>query len=39
MVGMQVFAARLVFREVIHPGQWLGTGLVIAGIVLISICR
>jgi multidrug transporter EmrE-like cation transporter len=39
MIGVQVFAARLLFREVIQPGQWLGTGLVIAGIVLISICR
>jgi multidrug transporter EmrE-like cation transporter len=39
VVGVQVFAARLLFREVIQPGQWLGTVLVIAGIVLISIYR
>ena len=39
VVGVQVFAARLMLREMIQPGQWLGTGLVIAGIVLIGACR
>ena len=36
VIGVQVFAARILFRETIDPLQWVGTGLVIAGIVLIS---
>ena len=36
VIGVQVIAARLLFRESIGPLQWLGTGLVAAGIVLIS---
>ncbi len=34
--GTQVFAAMLLFHETISPQQWLGTGLLIAGIFLIS---
>jgi len=36
VVGMQVIVARLVFQEAIGPLQWVGTGLVTAGVVLIS---
>jgi multidrug transporter EmrE-like cation transporter len=36
VVGVQVVAAALVFREAISPAQWLGTLLVVAGIVLIT---
>jgi multidrug transporter EmrE-like cation transporter len=39
VIGVQVVAARLLFRETIEPLRWLGTGLVIAGIVLISAHR
>lgn len=37
VVGVQVFAAWLLFRESIGPLRWLGTGFVVTGIVLISI--
>ncbi|MGQ9491627.1 MAG: SMR family transporter [Anaerolineae bacterium] len=36
VIGVQVAAARWLFGEVISPGQWLGTLLVIAGIVLVG---
>lgn len=36
VIGVQVAAARWLFGEVISPGQWLGTSLVIAGIVLVG---
>lgn len=36
VVGVQIVAAALFFREGISPLQWLGTLLVVAGIVLIS---
>jgi undecaprenyl phosphate-alpha-L-ara4N flippase subunit ArnE len=36
VVGVQVVAAALLFREAISPIQWLGTLLVVAGIVLIT---
>jgi multidrug transporter EmrE-like cation transporter len=39
VVGVQVGAARLLFRESIGLLQWVGTGLVVAGIVLISARR
>jgi multidrug transporter EmrE-like cation transporter len=36
VVGVQVIAAGLLFREDISPTQWLGTLLVVAGIALIT---
>jgi multidrug transporter EmrE-like cation transporter len=36
VVGVQVVAAALLFREAISPAQWMGTLLVVAGIVLIT---
>ena len=39
MIGVQVIAALLLFREAIEPQQWAGTALVIAGIVLIGMRR
>jgi multidrug transporter EmrE-like cation transporter len=36
VVGVQVVAAALLFREAISPAQWLGTLLVVTGIVLIT---
>lgn len=39
LIGVQVFAAWLFFRESIGLLQWVGTGLVIAGIVLIGARR
>ena len=36
VIGVQMAAAGLFFREPISPVQWLGTLLVVAGIVLIS---
>jgi len=36
VVGVQVVAARLLSGEAISGGQWLGTALVIAGIVLVG---
>jgi undecaprenyl phosphate-alpha-L-ara4N flippase subunit ArnE len=36
VVGVQVIAAALLFREAISPAQWLGTLLIVAGIVLIT---
>ena len=39
VIGVQVIAAWLLFHESIELLQWLGTGLVVAGIVLISARR
>jgi multidrug transporter EmrE-like cation transporter len=39
VIGVQVIAAQFLFRESIGPLQWVGTGLVTAGIVLISTRR
>lgn len=39
VIGVQVVVARLFFRESIGLLQWVGTGLVTAGIVLISARR
>jgi multidrug transporter EmrE-like cation transporter len=39
VVGVQIVAARLLFRETIGVIQWVGTGLVTAGVVLISARR
>jgi len=36
MIGLQVLAARLLFHEQISPAQWLGTFLVVIGIMLIG---
>jgi undecaprenyl phosphate-alpha-L-ara4N flippase subunit ArnE len=36
VIGIQVVAARWLFHEPISPAQWLGTALVVAGIVLIG---
>jgi multidrug transporter EmrE-like cation transporter len=36
VVGVQVVAAALLFREAISPAQWLGTLLIVGGIVLIT---
>ncbi len=36
VVGVQVLAAALLFRETVSPAQWLGTALVVAGILLIG---
>jgi multidrug transporter EmrE-like cation transporter len=36
VVGVQVIASWLLFREAITPAQWLGTLLVVGGIVLIT---
>jgi multidrug transporter EmrE-like cation transporter len=36
VIGVQVMGAGLLFREAITPAQWLGTLLVVAGIVLIG---
>lgn len=36
MIGVQVVAAALFFRETISPLQWLGTLFVVAGVILIS---
>jgi undecaprenyl phosphate-alpha-L-ara4N flippase subunit ArnE len=36
VIGVQVVAARWVFHEPITTVQWLGTALVVAGIVLIG---
>jgi multidrug transporter EmrE-like cation transporter len=36
VIGVQVVAARWLFRETIAPLQWVGTAPVVAGIVLIS---
>ena len=36
MIGVQVVAAGLIFREPISSAQWLGTFMVVAGIALIS---
>lgn len=34
--GVQIVAAKLLFREAMTPGQWLGTGLLVLGIALIG---
>ena len=39
VIGVQVIASRFLFQESIAPLQWMGTGLVTAGIVLISARR
>jgi len=36
VLGVQIFAARLLFHEPITAAQWLGTLLIAAGIVLIT---
>jgi multidrug transporter EmrE-like cation transporter len=36
VVGVQVAAAKYLFHEVVTPFQWIGTLLVVVGIVLIS---
>lgn len=36
VIAVQVLVARLLFRETVGMLQWVGTALVIAGIVLIS---
>jgi len=36
VIGVQVFAARMLFHEAITPAQWLGVFLVVIGIALIS---
>jgi multidrug transporter EmrE-like cation transporter len=36
VIGVQVFAALLLFRESIGPRDWVGTALVIAGVALLS---
>jgi multidrug transporter EmrE-like cation transporter len=36
VIGVQVVAAWILFRETIGPFQWAGSGLVIVGIALIS---
>jgi len=36
VIGVQVFAARMLFHESISPTQWLGTLFVVVGIALIS---
>lgn len=36
VIGVQVGAAHWIFHESISPSQWLGTGLVTAGILLIG---
>ena len=39
VVAVQVFAARMLFRERIGPVQWVGTALLVVGIVLVSARR
>ncbi|MBC7317008.1 MAG: hypothetical protein H5T70_11360 [Chloroflexi bacterium] len=36
VVGVQVVAAGALFRETISPAQWVGTGLIVLGILLIG---
>jgi len=36
VVGVQVFAAWLLFREPISPVKWLGTLLIVLGIILVG---
>ncbi len=36
VIGVQVFAAYLLFREPVSPRQWLGTLVIAAGIALIG---
>jgi multidrug transporter EmrE-like cation transporter len=36
VIGIQVIGARWLFHESISPAQWLGTALVVAGIMLIG---
>jgi multidrug transporter EmrE-like cation transporter len=37
MVGVQVIAARLLFHESLTPAQWVGTGCILAGIILLNL--
>jgi len=37
VLGVQVFAAKLLFKETIGPTQWAGSLLVAAGIALLSV--
>lgn len=36
VIGVQLVTAKWVFKETIYPLQWLGTGLVVVGIMLIT---
>ncbi|MGC8827965.1 MAG: EamA family transporter, partial [Anaerolineae bacterium] len=36
IIGIQVAAASWLFHEVISPAHWLGTGLIIAGILILG---
>ncbi len=36
VIGVQVVAARLFFHESVTPAQWLGTFLIVAGILIIG---
>jgi multidrug transporter EmrE-like cation transporter len=36
VIGVQVAASRMLFHEPISPAQWLGTLLILAGIVLVG---
>jgi multidrug transporter EmrE-like cation transporter len=36
VIGVQLFAARLLLHEAVTPAQWLGTLFIVAGIVLIG---
>jgi undecaprenyl phosphate-alpha-L-ara4N flippase subunit ArnE len=36
IIAVQVFAAQVLFHEAVTPAQWLGTLLVVAGIVLVG---
>jgi multidrug transporter EmrE-like cation transporter len=36
VIGVQLFAARLLLHEAVTPAQWLGTLFVVVGIVLIG---
>jgi multidrug transporter EmrE-like cation transporter len=36
VIGVQVAAAGLIFHEPISPVQWLGTGVIVLGIFLVS---
>jgi len=36
VIGVQVFAAQLLFHESVTPGPWVGTLLIVAGIVFVG---
>jgi multidrug transporter EmrE-like cation transporter len=38
VVTVQAIAARLIFRETVSPIQWIGTGLIALGILLVGLC-